>query len=219
MDDIQRLCVRLVGEAAGTAAAEAARAQTGADGPARLKAALTACRQAPAETDDAGGPAGVVGETSGGLADAVGAELRRAVSGLGREARELLALRDLLGLSYVEIADVIEGQSDRVALGLAAARLGLREQLRGPGQPQPECPERDRALRTIACRQDGQPVPAADDDWLIEHLGHCRGCAQAHAAMLEAAACYRAWAAAEASGGDRARSAGTGGATAAGAGP
>ena len=214
MDDVQRLCVRLVGEAAGRDAAEAARAQAGGDGTAGLKAALAACRQAPAEADDAGGPAGVVGETSGGLADAVAAELRRAVSGLEREARELLALRDLLGLSYAEIADVIEGESDRVALGLAAARLGLREQLRGPGHPQPECPERDRALRTIAARQDGQPVPAADDDWLIEHLGHCRGCAQAHAAMLEAAACYRAWAAAEAPVGARARSGDSGGAAA-----
>ncbi len=77
---------------------------------------------------------------------------------------------------------------------LAEARLDLRTQLRGAGAPQPDCDERERALRTIARRQDGEEVAAADDDWLIEHLGHCRGCRQAHAAMLEASACYRAWA-------------------------
>ena len=66
--------------------------------------------------------------------------------------------------------------------------------MRGAGVAQPECDERERALRTIALRQDGEGVAAPDDDWLMEHLGHCRGCRQAHAAMLEASACYRAWA-------------------------
>jgi hypothetical protein len=59
--------------------------------------------------------------------------------------------------------------------------------------PLPPCDERERALRTIALRQDGEEVSAADEDWLIEHLGHCVGCARAHSAMLEASACYRAW--------------------------
>jgi hypothetical protein len=57
----------------------------------------------------------------------------------------------------------------------------------------PSCDERERALRTIAHRQDGEPVTDADEDWLIEHLGHCLGCARAHSTMLEASACYRAW--------------------------
>jgi hypothetical protein len=33
----------------------------------------------------------------------------------------------------------------------------------------------------------------ADEEWLLDHLGHCGGCAQAHSAILEASACYRAW--------------------------
>ena len=42
-------------------------------------------------------------------------------------------------------------------------------------------------------RQDGEPVPAADDEWFIDHLGHCSNCRQAHAAMLEGSVCYRGW--------------------------
>ncbi len=30
-------------------------------------------------------------------------------------------------------------------------------------------------MRTAALRQDGEPVPAADDEWFIDHLGHCSG--------------------------------------------
>jgi hypothetical protein len=108
--------------------------------------------------------------------------------------REALALRELLRLSYDELADATGVAPDAVPLLLAQARLDLRAQLRGAGVPQPECDERERALRTIARRQDGEEVAAADDDWVIEHLGHCRGCRQAHASMLEASACYRAWA-------------------------
>ncbi|HZE03684.1 MAG TPA: sigma factor-like helix-turn-helix DNA-binding protein, partial [Solirubrobacteraceae bacterium] len=201
MDEVRRLCVRLLGEPAGAAAAqEAVRAAAGRDRADQLRAALVACRQTPpatAEALDRGGGAGQAAagtDTSGRrrLADAIAGELRHAVAGLELGEREALALRDLLGLSYEEIAAVTDSDPERVALLLAAARLGVRERLRGPGQPQPECPERERALRTIAARQDEQPVPAADDDWLIDHLGHCGGCAQAHAAMLEAAACYRA---------------------------
>jgi hypothetical protein len=104
-----------------------------------------------------------------------------------------MALRELIGLPYDELARVMSVDHEALPVVLARARVGLRAELRGSPEPAPDCPEYDRALRTIALRQDGQPVPAADDDWLIEHLGHCRGCGRAHAAMLEATACYRAW--------------------------
>jgi predicted DNA-binding protein (UPF0251 family) len=127
------------------------------------------------------------------LPEAIARELAAAASGLPPAEREALALRELLGLSHDELADIAGVAPDAVAELVAQARLDLRTELRGAGAPQPECDERERALRTIARRQDGEEVPAADDDWLIEHLGHCRGCRQAHAAMLEASACYRAW--------------------------
>jgi hypothetical protein len=129
------------------------------------------------------------------LAAAVAGEVAAATARLRGPEREALALRDLLGLSYDELAAVTEAEPESVGPLLAGARLRLRAELRGTGIPQAACPEHDRARSAIAARQDDQPVPAADTDWLIEHLGHCRECAQAHAAILEAAACYRAWAA------------------------
>jgi hypothetical protein len=129
------------------------------------------------------------------LRDAIAGELATAAGGLPVAEREALTLRELLGLGYDELAAATGVAPDAVPVLLAEARLDLRAELRGPAAPQPECDERERALRTIARRQDGEEVAAADDDWLIEHLGHCRGCRQAHAAMLEASACYRAWAA------------------------
>lgn len=191
VDELQRFCIRMLGDGpAARSAAEAAAAAGGDDRLAGLRVAVAECRgQA-----DAPPPVGA----DGGLAAAVARELTAATAGLAPEQREVLALRDLLRLSYEEIAAVTGTPPEDVAPLLAAARVGLRAQLRGGAVSAPDCPEHDRALRTIAARQDGEPVPAADDDWLIEHLGICRGCARDHAAMLEAAACYRAWGPADA---------------------
>jgi hypothetical protein len=204
MDDLARYCARMLGEpGAARAAEEAARTEGGEDRSAMLRAAVAAVRQgsepaaepapnAPAATDpsDAERPTDPTA-----LRDAIARELATAAGGLPLGEREALALRELLGLGYDELAAASGVAPDEVPALLARARLDLRTQLRGAGAPQPECDERERAMRTIARRQDGEGVPAADDDWLIEHLGHCRGCRQAHAAMLEASACYRAWAA------------------------
>jgi hypothetical protein len=206
MDDLARFCVRMLGDGpAARATEEAARAGADGERTAMFRAAAAAVRQgrepaaepapnAPAagDPDDAERPADPAG-----LSEAVARELAAATGRLPNAHREALALRELLGLSYAEIAGVAAVDEAAVPILLARARLDLRSELRGAGAPQPPCDERERALRTIALRQDREGAPAADDDWLIEHLGHCRGCRQAHAAMLEASACYRAWASPE----------------------
>jgi Sigma-70, region 4 len=193
-DELERFCIRMLGDGpAARAAADAAGRAGGEDRLDRLRAAVAECRQrsdAPEPDADDGGQAG--------LAAAVARELAVACAGLTEAQRELLALRELIGLSYAEIAAVTGAAPEDVAPLLADARLALRAQLRGAAAAAPECPERERALRTIAARQDAEGVPEADEEWLIEHLGICRGCAQAHAALLEAAARYRAWGVAEA---------------------
>ncbi len=191
MDDLQRFCIRMLGDGpAARSAAEAARAAGEEDPLAGLRVAVSACRRS---------AAGAIPAATGapdGLAAAVARELAAASARLTTSQREALALRDLMGLSYAELAAVTGGEPDEVGPLLAGARLGLRAALRGSDPAESDCPEHDRALRTIAARQDAEPVPAADEAWLIEHLGVCAGCARAHAAMLEAAACYRAWEAA-----------------------
>ena len=209
MDDLARFCARMLGDGpAARAAEERARAGAGGDRTAMLGAAAAAMRQrqdlggeparnATATTAAAGDPDAAHPPGPAGLSEAVARELAAATGRLPMAQREALALRELLGLSYDEIAGVAGVQADAVPLLLARARLDLRTELRGAGEPQPPCDERERALRTIARRQDAEGAPAADEDWLIDHLGHCRGCRQAHAAMLEASACYRAWASPE----------------------
>jgi hypothetical protein len=203
MDDLARFCVRMLGDGpAARTAEDSARADGDGDRSAMLRAAVAAVRQgaepasepapnAPAATDpgDDDRPTDPAA-----LPEAIARELAAAAGGLPAAEREALALRELLRLSYEELAGATDVAPEDVAVLLAQARLDLRTQLRGAGLAQPECDERERAMRTIARRQDGEEVSAADDDWLIEHLGHCRGCRQAHAAMLEASACYRAWA-------------------------
>lgn len=192
MDDLARFCARMLADGpAARAAEEQARAGADGDRTAMLHAAAVAIRQGrdPGADPDAADP-----PDPAGLSEAVARELAAATGRLPIAQREALALRELLGLSYDEIAGVAGVQADAVPLLLARARLDLRTELRGAGAPQPPCDERERALRTIARRQDAEGASAADEDWLIDHLGHCRGCRQAHAAMLEASACYRAWA-------------------------
>jgi len=192
-DELQRFCARMLGDGpAARSAAETASAAGGDDRLAGLRAAVAECRRqgdTPAPGSDGAGE---------GLAAAVTRELAAASAGLTAEQREALALRDLIGLSYDETAAVTGAAPDDIAPRLATARVRLHAELRGSSANAPGCPEHDRALRTIAARQDAEPVPPADDEWLIEHLGICRGCARDHAAMLEAVARYRAWGAAEA---------------------
>lgn len=207
MDDLGRYCARMMGDTqAAHAAEEAARASGDVDRSAMLRAAVAAVRQgsepasvpapnAPAATEPAAPELDADDRSTdpATLPEAIARELEAAARALPLDEREALALRELLGLDYAAFAAATDMPPEAVPILLAQARLDLRTQLRGAGAPQAQCDERERALRTIARRQDGEEVPAADDDWLIEHLGHCRGCRQAHAAMLEASACYRAW--------------------------
>jgi hypothetical protein len=128
------------------------------------------------------------------LAAAVARELAAASAQLAERHRETLALRELLRLSYEDIGAVIGVEPTAVGPLLARARLRLRVALRGPGTViEARCDSRDRALRTLARRQDHQPMTVEDQDWVLDHLAGCPACARDHAAMLEASACYRGW--------------------------
>jgi hypothetical protein len=130
-------------------------------------------------------------DESGGLAAAVAAEVEAVVAELPAEQREALSLRDRAGLSHGEIAARLGLEPSAVGPLLARARLSLRERRRG-AVVAGDCTERERALRALARRQDGEPLEAAEDGWLLSHLGGCEPCSAAHAAMLEASVWYRA---------------------------
>ena len=191
MDEVTAVCLRMLGD---RSAAEgcAARAGEGSELADRLLVALECCRTHTANHPE-GAPREEPENDAADLRTAVARELRVAAGHLPEDQLEAMALRDVAGLSHAGVASVLGvDQSAALAL-LIRARLGLRQALRGEGLLLTECPEHDRALRTINLRIDSEPVPEADDDWLVEHLGHCEGCRQAHATVLEAAACYRGW--------------------------
>ncbi len=194
MDEVFELCRRVLGA---SALAERAAAQASAEHHRarvpKLAAAVAACRglaeQAPAQPRELEDPARAEAAE---LTSAVARELAQATARLPERQREVLALRELLGLSYREIARAMHTPQSTVPLLLAQARLQLQAERRGT-DPDAACADRDRALRLLACRQDSEPAADADQEWLFEHVTQCAVCGTAHAAMLEASVCYRAW--------------------------
>jgi hypothetical protein len=190
MDEVDDFCTRVLGlGAAASEAAEEARGSAGAERLELLAAAARACRARAAAV------VAPVPDAGDGLAAAVARELALASSRLPERQREVLALREALGLSHAQIASIMGIESAAVAPLLARARLGLRAERRGMPNvgASGECADRDRAQRLLALRQDAEQISAAEDAWLLEHLGECESCGREHAAMLEASACYRAW--------------------------
>jgi len=124
-------------------------------------------------------------------------EIREANARLPERQREALALRELEGLSYDEIAAALEMNRNSVAQLISRARINLRDELRGTAlasvaTSSTEC---ERALPLIAARDDGQLDPESGDAaWLNAHLSSCDTCHVATEAMREAGVSYRAWA-------------------------
>jgi hypothetical protein len=197
--EVEALCRRLLG-AGETAEAVAATvlARPAEDRIGRLAGAVRDCRSAapaaPGETLH-GGPAIEVGDDAP-LALAVATEVGAAARALPERQREVLALRELLRLSYADIGPVMGLPPASMPWLIARARLGLRDQLRGSGVlDDAGCVERERALTALAGRQDGETVQAEEAAWLREHLFACSTCTRSHSAMLEASVCYRGWSA------------------------
>jgi hypothetical protein len=193
MDEVLELCRRVLGDegAAEEAAAVAMSAPT-SDRIERLAAATRACRDR-ADLQNGGAAPTAASTGSAGLSDAVAGELAAATARLPERQREALALRGLLRLSYEQIAQGMAIDVAAVAPLLARSRLRLRAERRGPSPIARRCEEHDRSLRILASRQDSEPISRDDDEWLRAHLAACPECDMAHAAMLEAAVCYRAW--------------------------
>jgi Sigma-70, region 4 len=201
VDEVREFCRRMLGPGAPAEAVAARADATAGDRAGRLAAAVALCRTAPSAGMISADRPPVAGDEPEAAPDellvAVARELALATERLPERQREVLALRELLRLSHEQIAQVLGLEPEAVAPLLARARLGLRAERRGSselGTHQP-CDERDRTLRILARRQDAEPLSAQDDERLFSHLSECSACEAAHAAMLEASVCYRAWSA------------------------
>lgn len=128
------------------------------------------------------------------LASSQDSAVRLANERLPERQREVLALRELEGLSYDEIASVMEMKSNAVAQLISRARIGLRKEMQAGAAASVALATADceTAHLALACRQDGQG--GFDADWLNAHLAGCSNCRIAGEEMAEAGVSYRAWA-------------------------
>jgi RNA polymerase sigma-70 factor (ECF subfamily) len=117
----------------------------------------------------------------------------RAHARLPERQREVLALRELEGLSYEQIGEVLELKPNAVAQLISRARIKLAELVRGDALESvagvtPDC---DRALPLLARGQDSQTLDGEDGNWLLAHLRDCATCRVRESAMQEAGVSYR----------------------------
>jgi RNA polymerase sigma factor (sigma-70 family) len=118
-------------------------------------------------------------------------QIRVANQSLPPRQREVLALRELEGLSYGEVAQIMGMNQNAVAQLISRARINLRDGLRQTalGSVASASPACDRALPLLAMQQDG----LLEDGWLVEHLMECGACRVRLEAMEEAGVAYRQW--------------------------
>jgi RNA polymerase sigma factor (sigma-70 family) len=112
---------------------------------------------------------------------------------LPERQREVLALRELEGLSYEQIGEVLELKPNAVAQLISRARLKLVELVRSDALESvagatPDC---DRAMPLLARGQDRQALGGEDGNWLLMHLRNCPVCRVRESAMQEAGVSYR----------------------------
>jgi RNA polymerase sigma factor (sigma-70 family) len=121
-------------------------------------------------------------------------EVRAANARLPRRHREVLALRELEGCSYDEIAEILGTNRNAVSQLIWRARVRLRDELRigavASVAAASEACERAQAL--LSRQQDGE-LDELDRAWLKRHLDECGACRTSKAALLEVGTSYRAW--------------------------
>ncbi|HVY78053.1 MAG TPA: sigma-70 family RNA polymerase sigma factor [Solirubrobacterales bacterium] len=122
-------------------------------------------------------------------------EIRAANDRLPPRQREVLALRELEGLSYDEIASIMAMNRNSVAQLISRARINLRAELGGVALEAIAVGEGcERALPLLARRDDGELGAGEEAAWLDAHLSGCGACRLRREAMQEAGVSYRAWA-------------------------
>lgn len=192
-DELVEFARRLLGEGEALPSALARAAAASVSSRFEEIAVLAkACREARDAPLSKGGRAGLADGAT--LSATVAAELDFANARLGWSAREVLGLRELLGLSYGEIARVMDLEVSAVAGLLARARLELRSRLRDTASAADTgCAEGEQTLQVMGRGLDREQVGDDEIDWLFQHIGACPGCQRAHSEMHEASVVYRAW--------------------------
>ena len=121
-------------------------------------------------------------------------EVRAANARLPLRYREVLALRELEGCSYDEIAEILGTNRNAVSQLIWRARTKLREELRAGAVHSVAVTSEDceRAQALMSLEEDGE-LDELDRAWLERHLKECGNCRTRKAALVDVGASYRAW--------------------------
>ena len=120
-------------------------------------------------------------------------EIREANSRLPEKQRLVLALREFQGLSYEEIAEVMETTAGGVAQLLLRARIAFRRELRLGQIDEERLAGGCRALLPEIVALIDDQLPVGREEAVREHLSNCGDCRAVKAACEEAGQRYRAW--------------------------
>ena len=109
--------------------------------------------------------------------------------------REALALREVAGRSYDEVAAIMGITPNAAAQLIFRARAKLRVALTAGAVASVVATSEDCewAQLLLSKAQDGEAVEEADRLWLEEHLDECGSCQTANRMLLAAGASYRLW--------------------------
>ena len=121
-------------------------------------------------------------------------EVRAANARLPRRHREVLALRELEGCSYDEIAEILGTNRNAVSQLIWRARVRLRDELRmGAVASVVAASEACERAQALLSRQHDGELDELDRAWLERHLDDCGACRTSKGVLLEVGASYRAW--------------------------
>ena len=151
--------------------------------------------EAPERGDRVGGPPAIETDPErSALLQSSQEEVRAANARLPWRHREVLALRELEGCSYDEIAQILGTNRNAVSQLIWRARANLRDELRVAAVSSVAAASEacERAQTLISQQEDGE-LDDFDRAWLERHLQECGACRTSKAALLEVGASYRAW--------------------------
>jgi len=122
-------------------------------------------------------------------------EIRAANETLPPRQREAVAVREVEGLFYGEVAEIMGMNRHSVAQLISRARINLRDGLRRTalGSVAASSPLCEQALPLLAMLQDDALDDVADAGWVAAHLTGCATCRVRVSAMEEAGVAYRLW--------------------------
>ena len=123
-------------------------------------------------------------------------QIRQANGKLAPRHREVLALREVAGLSYEEIGQIMGISENAAAQLIWRARAKLKEALTAGAVASVVAATEDCEFAQLLLNrlEDGEEITDEEQEWLDEHLDECGSCRAARGLIVEMGASYRMWA-------------------------